>query len=145
MELVGMYVNTDSNEQDGENTEVDDSVNQNGNPTGTHVPKLHHPCPCRWEKENLPPKFVGEWVGLIFLVKKEMNDAKLRDKEDSRFEGEERVLFPLLWRLTKVGRGRDGGLGTGGDSGGTVRAVDARAVVPVAWKQPCGRVRQHAD
>ncbi|RVW45121.1 hypothetical protein CK203_067634 [Vitis vinifera] len=92
MELVGMYVNTDSNEQDGENTEVDDSVNQNGNPTGTHVPKLHHPCPCRWEKEsNLPPKFVGEWVGLIFLVKKEMNDAKLRDKEDSRFEGEERI------------------------------------------------------
>lgn len=47
----------------------------------------------RWEKErNLPPKFVGEWVGLIFLVKKEMNDAKLRDKEDSRFEGEERYV-----------------------------------------------------
>lgn len=52
MESVCMYVNPDSNEQDRENTEVDDGVNQNGYPTGTHVPELHHPCPCRYLKQQ---------------------------------------------------------------------------------------------
>lgn len=52
MESVCMYVNPDSNEQDSENTEVDDGMNQNGYPTGRHVPELHHPCPCRYLKKQ---------------------------------------------------------------------------------------------
>lgn len=38
-----MYVNTDSDDQNGEYAEENDSVHQNGNPTGIHIPKLHHP------------------------------------------------------------------------------------------------------
>ena len=38
-----MYVNTNCNDQYGEYAEEYDGVYQNGNPTGVHIPKLHHP------------------------------------------------------------------------------------------------------
>lgn len=49
-------------------------------------------CVLVGRESNPPPKFVGELMELIFFVRKEMDDAKLGDKEDSRFEGEERYL-----------------------------------------------------
>lgn len=38
-----VYVNTNCDDQNGEYAEENDGVHQNGNPTGVHVPKLHHP------------------------------------------------------------------------------------------------------
>lgn len=43
IKLLNAYVNTNSDDQYGEYTEENDGVHQNGNPTGVHVPKLHHP------------------------------------------------------------------------------------------------------
>ncbi|KAG7033373.1 hypothetical protein SDJN02_07429, partial [Cucurbita argyrosperma subsp. argyrosperma] len=55
---VNVYVNTDSDDQYGEYAEENDSVHQNGNPTGIHIPKLHHPDSRRqlkkqpWRQDN---------------------------------------------------------------------------------------------
>lgn len=43
MKLLNVYVNTNCDDQYGEYAEEYDGVHQNGNPTGVHVPKLHHP------------------------------------------------------------------------------------------------------
>lgn len=58
MKLLNVYVNTNCDDQYGEYAEEYDGVHQNGNPTGVHVPKLHHPDSGRqlkkqpWRQEN---------------------------------------------------------------------------------------------
>lgn len=41
-------MDTNSNEKDGDEAEEDDGMNQDGDSTGLHVPKLHHSAPC-WQ------------------------------------------------------------------------------------------------
>lgn len=39
-------MNTDSDNQNGINTKIQDGMNQNGYGTCVHVAKLYHPCSC---------------------------------------------------------------------------------------------------
>ena len=46
------YMNSNCNGQNGENTEENNGMNQNRNPTCAHVSELHHPCSCRELKQQ---------------------------------------------------------------------------------------------
>lgn len=52
VELAGVDVNADGNEEDGDEAEVDDGVNQNGGSTGLHVPKLRDSSPAWYLEEK---------------------------------------------------------------------------------------------
>lgn len=46
-----MYMNSNGNNQDCVDTEIQDCMDQDGDPTSIHVPKLYHPRPRRQLEE----------------------------------------------------------------------------------------------
>jgi len=47
-----MNVYTNRHNEDGQHTEEEYAMNQNGDPTGSHVAELDHPCPRRELKQE---------------------------------------------------------------------------------------------